>query len=309
MIKLPTYKELGRLLLFAAVMLSLLAVGVYLYYMPRFNRSMINYVLFHPPDRKLNQRIEIGGVVGEHHKIAVSTTAKSPGAAITLDCLLLKAKEEKGIILYSQGVGSSINGLADHFKIATMLKLGYSVCIYDHEGYGLSSGECNLDRIVPDAIAAYDFLVKSLHYPQNLIVGYGESFGGGVTSELVKHRPLKAVILESTFISPKQWADDQAGFTVIYPSFLFMEPTFDNLSMLKGIHPPALLIVAGKDKSMPASHAALMEKEAVQPFQFVNLPTSNHALVSLADRDLYATSINSFLTRYGAGAVGSGKPL
>ncbi len=296
-------------MLFAVLSLGLLAACVYLYYMPRFNRSMINYVLFHPPDRKLNQRIEIGGLVGEHHKIFVATAAKSPASAIVLDCLLLKAKDERGVILYSQGVGSSINALADHFKIATMLRLGYSVCIYDHEGYGLSTGDCNLDRIVPDAVAAYDFLAKHLHYPQSSIVGYGESFGGGVTSELVKHRPLKALILESTFISPKQWADDQAGFTVIYPSCVFMEPTFDNLAMLKGAHPPALLIVAGKDKTMPASHAAAMEKEAIQPFQSVILPTSNHAVVSVADSDLYASSLNKFLNKYGADTAGSAKSL
>jgi len=297
--KLPTYKEMARLLLFAFYALAVVVTGLYFYYAPRWNRSMINYVLFHPPDRSLNKRIKIAGVEGKHYQIIVNA-ARAPKSAVMLDCIFFKAKSEKGVILYSQGVGSSINGLADHFKIATMLIQDYSVCIYDHEGYGLSSGSCNLDRIVPDATASYDFLTNKMHYPADKIVGYGESFGGGVTSELVRHRSFKAVILESTFISPKKWADDQTGFTVIYPSPLFMEPTFDNLAMLKGNHPPTLLIAAMRDKSMPASHAAKIESEACQPFEFVNLPSSNHALVSAADRVLYAKTLSSFLTKYGA---------
>jgi len=79
-----------------------------------------------------------------------------------------------------------------------------------------------------------------------------------------------------------------------------MEPTFDNLVMPKGEHPPVLLIAVAKDKSMPPSHAALLKKEAKQPFMFVNLPTSNHAIVSVADRALCAIALNDFLTKFGA---------
>jgi len=124
--KLPTYKELGRLLLFAAALILVLATGAYLYYMPRFNHSLINYVLFHPPDRKLDQPIEIGGILGKHNRIVVRDGAKLSEPAIVLDCIFFKAPNEKGAILYSQGVGSAINAMADHFKITTMLESGYS---------------------------------------------------------------------------------------------------------------------------------------------------------------------------------------
>jgi pimeloyl-ACP methyl ester carboxylesterase len=283
----------------AALIITAIGLGCYFYFAPRFNHGMVDYVLFHPPDRKIDKKIEIAGITGKHYKIS-STTTNDAKAAVTLDCILFKAPDEKGVVLFSQGVGSSINCLADHFKIATMLDLGYSVCIYDHEGYGLSTGKCDLNRIVPGVLAAYDFLVKTLHYDRGSIIGYGESFGGGVTTELHKLRPLKAIILESTFISTKQWADDQAGFTAIYPSFLFMEPTFDNLAMLKGTHPPALLIAAMHDKSMPPSHAVIMQKEAKPPFNFVNLPNSEHAMVSKSDRPAYKQAMQTFFNQFDA---------
>jgi pimeloyl-ACP methyl ester carboxylesterase len=299
--KLPTYKQLGRVLLIALGALALLLLGFYFYYSPRLNKGLTTFVLFHPQkNRTLDRRIEIDGKVGKHYKISLPASGRAGEKPIVLDSILFLAQPEKGVIFYSQGVGSSINGMADRFKLAVLLSCGYSVFLYDPEGYGLSSGGCDIDHVMPDALAAYDFLTHDLKYQPHSVIAYGESFGGGVTSELQKLRPFKAIILESTFISPKRWADDQASFTVIYPDFLFMQPTFDNLVFLKGSHPPVLLIAAGQDKTMPLSHAETMAKEASQPFRFVNLPESEHARVKFIDRKTFAQAIEDFLAKYGA---------
>ena len=309
MIKLPTYKQLGRALLVVTAILTLLMLGFYFYYAPRLNRGLTAYILFHPPkNRSLDERIEIAGIVGKHYKIGVpcpngtsqqGSPAPSKEPPIILDSILFSAKPEKGIIMYSCGVGGSINYMADRFKLATLLGCGYSVFCYDQEGYGLSSGVPDIDRVVPDAVAAYDFLVHDLKCSAGSIIAYGESFGGGVTSEVQKLRPFRAIILESTFVSPKRWADDMAGFTVIYPDVLFMDPTFDNLTMLKGTHPPVLLIAMGEDQNMPHEHAEIMAREAAQPFQFVNLPESKHAIVKIDDRKIYSQAVQAFLGKYG----------
>lgn len=294
-------KKLGRALKVVLIIGTVLFAGLYLYYAPRLNRGITARILFHPPDRRPNKPIEIAGIIGKHYLIQASNSGNTANKdRVVLDSIFfqLDKNKERGVILYSQGVGTSINYLCDPFQIATMLELGYSVFVYDQEGYGLSLGQCNIDRWVPDAIMAHDFLVHDLKYPLGSIIAYGESFGAGVTSELNKQRPLKAMILESPFTSPKDWADQEIGITAMYPDFLFMEPTFSNLSMLRGKHPAVLIIGTALDKNVPISHAQRLAKEGSQPLKYVELPTSQHVSVSEKDRDQYRQQLKLFLDQF-----------
>ncbi len=295
-------KKLRRALKVVLAIGAVLFTGLYLYFAPRLNRGITARILFHPPDRRPNKQIEIAGIIGRHYSIQASGSAKHTAVKdrVVLDSIFfqLNKDKERGVILYSQGVGSSINYLCDPFQIATMIELGYSVFIYDQEGYGLSSGQCNIDRWAPDTIMAHDFLVHELNYPPGSIIAYGESFGAGVTSELNKQRQLKAMILESPFTSPKDWADQEMIVTSIYPDFLFMEPTFSNLAMLKGKHPPVLIIGTALDKNVPISHSRRLAKEGVQPQKYLELPTSQHVSVSKKDRDLYRQQVKLFLDQF-----------
>ncbi|MBA4079095.1 MAG: hypothetical protein C0508_28955 [Cyanobacteria bacterium PR.023] len=294
-------KKLGRALRVVLTIGAVLFTGLYLYYAPRLNRGITARILFHPPDRRPNKPIEIAGVIGKHHLIQASDSGNTVNKdRVVLDSIFfqLDKNKERGVILYSQGVGTSINYLCDPFQIATMLELGYSVFVYDQEGYGLSSGQCNIDRWVPDTILAHDFLVHDLKYPLGSIIAYGESFGAGVTSELNKQRPLKAMILESPFTSPKDWADQEIGITAMYPDFLFMEPTFSNLAMLRGKHPAVLIIGTALDKNVPISHSQRLAKEGAQPLKYVELPTSQHVSVSEKDRDIYRQQLKLFLDQF-----------
>ncbi|MBS1995620.1 MAG: alpha/beta hydrolase [Cyanobacteria bacterium SZAS LIN-2] len=295
----------------ALFVLSLL--GLYLYCAPRFNKTITAAVLFHPPaPRKADEPVVLSGVTGRRFLIPLdlpvdgappSASPAASGPSGYLDSLYFKTgRPELGVVLLTAGVGGSVNVLADPFKIGVLLDNGYSVLVYDHEGYGLSSGVCDIDRIVPDAVAAYDFLVHRLHYLPTAVIGYGQSFGGGVTSELSKVRNLKAIILESTFTSPKQWADDHSIFSRLYPDFLFIQPAFDNVSMLNSEHPPVLLIVSGLDQTMPPAYGREMDrvgklKRYRLTFNSTILPASYHARVAPADRPLFKQALEAFLKR------------
>jgi pimeloyl-ACP methyl ester carboxylesterase len=291
--------KLGRALKNVLVVAAVIVAGIYLYLAPRLNRGITDRILFHPPVRTLDRPIEIGGITGKHYRILASNFNQST-STVSLDSIFFKLPKDKehGVILYSLGVGSSINTLCDPFQVATLLQLGYSVFIYDQEGYGLSSGKCDINRWVPDTTMAHDFLVNELKYPSGSVIAYGESFGAGVTSELSKQRSLKAMILESPFTSPKDWADQRLSVTAIYPDFLFMEPTFNNLAMLKGKHPPVLVIGTALDQNVPVSHARQLADQGAQPFQYLELPTSPHVYVSEKDRGLYQKQVKLFLAQF-----------
>src|ERR1700733_10727235 len=114
-------------------------IGLYFYLSPRINKGLTAYVLFHPPiSSNLVQSIEIAGSVGKRYKVLPADSGRQGSKPVVLDSILFTARAEKGVILYTQGVGGSINAQEYRFKIATLLGCGYSVFLYDPEGYGLS---------------------------------------------------------------------------------------------------------------------------------------------------------------------------
>jgi len=286
------FKRMWRTLTVVGALCCVALLSVYLYFAPRFNKGLSTAVLFHPPaEKRSSQAIVIAGATARTCPIPLENGA-------TLDALFFSAPvAERGVVLFTPGVGGSVNVLADPFKIGCFLKNGYSVLVYDMEGYGLSTGVCDVERVMPDSRSAYDYLTKNLHYPARAIIGYGQSFGAGVTSELSRRCSFKAIILESTFTSPKRWADDHSDFSKLYPDFLFIQPAFDNLAMLRAAHPPVLIVVSGKDQTMlPTYGKELIAAAGATPAQSVLLPTSYHARVSADDRPAFRQAVDSFLS-------------
>jgi len=284
------YRRLWCAVAVVGALCCLALISAYLYFAPRFNKNLSTSVLFHPPaEKRSKQDIVIAGSTARPCPIPLENKA-------ALDALFFPSPvEERGVVLFTPGVGGSVNILADPFKIGCFLENGYAVLVYDMEGYGLSTGVCDVDRVMPDSLAAYDYLRNTLRYPAKAIVGYGQSFGAGVTSELSRRRSFRAIILESTFTSPKRWADDHSDFSKLYPDFLFIQPGFDNLAMLRSAHPPALIVVSGKDQTMPPAYGKELIEAAVPPAQNVTLPNSYHARVSTADQPVFKRAVDSFL--------------
>jgi fermentation-respiration switch protein FrsA (DUF1100 family) len=81
-----------------------------------------------------------------------------------------------------------------------LLELGLSVFVFDYRGYGRSQGAPSEEGTYRDGEAAYDWL-RTKGFAPGQIVLFGESLGGAVAVELALHRPVKGVILVSTFTS------------------------------------------------------------------------------------------------------------
>jgi uncharacterized protein len=90
--------------------------------------------------------------------------------------------------------------------------------------------------------AGYDRLAADPRVDPERIFGFGQSLGGGAICQLARDRPLRALILQSTFTSldvfaHKHWA----------PSFLLRDH-FDNLSVAKTFPGPMLVIHGRADR-------------------------------------------------------------
>src|SRR5206468_3134820 len=102
-----------------------------------------------------------------------------------------------------------------------MLLAGYSVLVYDYQGFGRSSGRPSVDGILSDGAAAFDYLVKERGIDPHRIVLYGESLGVSVAAHLSTIRDCGGLVLQSGFASLSRIACKHFPFLRIYPTALF----------------------------------------------------------------------------------------
>jgi uncharacterized protein len=122
---------------------------------------------------------------------------------------------------------------------------GIAVLLVEYPGYGRSTGSPSEASIRVAMDAAYDRLASDPRVDRARILGFGQSLGGGAVCLLSLDRPLRAIILESTFPS-------LAIFTSRYaaPSFLLRD-RFDNLSAVRRFAGPLLVIHGRQDRLIP----------------------------------------------------------
>jgi fermentation-respiration switch protein FrsA (DUF1100 family) len=180
--------------------------------------------------------------------------------------------------------------------IATLLKSGGSVLIYDYEGYGSSEGKPSRPAVVEDGVAAYDYLTKVKKIAGKDIILYGESLGCGVSCQISKQRQVGAIILQSGWTSLMAAARDRLKLLWLYPKFCFSEPSLDNLAVLTQKHPPLLLIHGKKDNILPARYSEELYAKACAPKQLLLLPDAEHNDIGIVDMPQYFLGISKFLT-------------
>jgi len=128
-------------------------------------------------------------------------------------------------------------------------ELGLSVLLVEYPGYGRSEGKPSRSTIAEVFLAAHDWLTERPDIDEDRIVGLGRSLGGGAITDLARERPLRALILQSTFTSVAQLAR-----RYLLPS-LFVRDAFDNLELVGRFSGPVLLIHGKRDQIIPYSNS------------------------------------------------------
>lgn len=122
---------------------------------------------------------------------------------------------------------------------------GMGVLLVEYPGYGRSTGSPSEQSIRTAMDAAYDRLAANSKVDPQRIFGFGQSLGGGAVCLLARDRPLRALILQSTFTSLDVFA---ASYWA--PGFL-LHDHFDNLSVAKRFQGPMLVIHGRDDRLIP----------------------------------------------------------
>lgn len=143
-----------------------------------------------------------------------------------INCLLFKAENSKGIILYFHGNAGSIRSWGS--VAADFLPLQYDVCVSDYPGYGKSKGKISETSLFNDAQSVYNEFKK--HYNESEIIIYGRSIGTGIAAHLASENNPQKLILESPYYSMKDFSRHLYPFL---PAFLLRYPLRTDLYFQK----------------------------------------------------------------------------
>ncbi|MCX7546914.1 alpha/beta hydrolase [Xanthomarina sp. F1114] len=165
---------------------------------------------------------------------------------ISLNAVLFKAENPKGVILYLHGNAGAIH---DWGKRADLyLENNYDILFVDYRGYGKSDGSYSCsEELFNDIQKVYDF--TKTRYNENEIVVLGFSLGSGLASYLAANNNPKMLILNAPYYSWKTLISEEIAppipeFIIKYniPTYQFVKQVTCPIKIFYGtrdflIHP------------------------------------------------------------------------
>jgi abhydrolase domain-containing protein 17 len=201
----------------------------------------------------------------------------------TISALYLANPKAKYTILYIHGNAEDLGDIRP--QLDRFHNWDFNVFAYDYRGFGTSKGQPGEQNAYQDSEVAYRYLTQTLNIPNNKIIVYGRSVGGGSATELATRHDLAGLILESTFTS---------AFRVVVPVPILPFDKFTNLDKLRSIHCPILIIQGQADTVIPPSHGHSLYAAASSPKQSLWVAGAGHDDVSDIAGDRHQQALAAF---------------
>ena len=201
------------------------------------------------------------------------------------------------VLLFFHGNAGNISHRLD--SIVQFQDLGLSVLIIDYRGYGQSEGRTTEKGIYRDADAAWRYLIESRGVAANDIVIFGRSLGASVASRLaIQHQPL-ALILESSFTSVPDIAQDLYPWLPVRWLSRLSHATRDHV---RDVHCPVLVVHSRDDEIIPFHHSETIFASANEPRTLLAI-RGTHNDAFLRDERNYIEGLRAFLSGLSAPAL------
>ncbi len=193
------------------------------------------------------------------------------------------------VLLFFHGNAGNISHRLD--SIQQFHRLGMAVFIIDYRGYGQSSGKTTESGIYTDTEAAWRYLTEDRGIAGSDIVIFGRSLGASAASRLAaQHQPL-ALIVESSFTSVPDIAQELYPWLPARWLSRFSHATHD---YVRDVHCPILVAHSRDDEIIPFHHGETIFESANEPRTFLTLHgTHNDAFIQ--DENSYMEGLGTFL--------------
>ena len=171
--------------------------------------------------------------------------------------------------------GNKYNNTEYWDRVELFYSAGFSILIFDYEGFGKSEGTCSEEALYADARAARSYLYSFPGVDTSKIIYYGYSLGGAPAVDLSVQYPPKKLILEAPFASGDVLI--QSGTLLDIPGSFLLKGEFNNADKIKNVHVPVAIIHGIDDKFIDSNkNGAEVFKNANLPKVFIQVPGADH---------------------------------
>ena len=194
------------------------------------------------------------------------------------------------VLLFFHGNAGNISHRLD--SIRQFQNLGLAVFIIDYRGYGQSGGRTTETGIYLDADAAWRYLTEDRGIATSDIVIFGRSLGASAASRLAaQHQPL-ALIVESSFTSIPDIAQELYPWLPARWLSRFSHATRD---YVRDVRCPVMVAHSRDDEIIPFHHGEAIFASANEPRTLLAL-RGTHNDAFLRDERAYIEGVRTFLT-------------
>ncbi len=198
------------------------------------------------------------------------------------------------VLLFFHGNAGNISHRLE--SIRQFRDLGLSVLIIDYRGYGQSGGKTTEEGIYRDADAAWRYLTEDRGIAPSDILIFGRSLGASVASWLASQQQALALIVESSFTSVPDVAQELYPWLPARWLSRFSHATRD---YIREVHCPLLVIHSRDDEIIPVHHGEAIFAAANEPRTLLKL-RGTHNDAFLRDERTYIEGIRTFLEKLSA---------
>jgi len=202
---------------------------------------------------------------------------------VQLSALYLPNPSAIYTILYSHGNAENIGEIRPVLEV--LQQAGFAVFAYDYRGYGTSQGSPSERKAYEDIETIHTYLNQQLGVAGDRVIALGRSVGSGPSVHLALQKPLAGLILEGAFMSI---------FRVVLPVSIFPFDKFPNLSRIKQVRCPLLVIHGKRDRIIPFSHGEALYQAANQPKQLFPVAEADHNDLVWVAGNRYTKAIQEF---------------
>jgi fermentation-respiration switch protein FrsA (DUF1100 family) len=226
----------------------------------------------------------------DYQDVSIETTD-----GVTLHGWFIEGRSSQ-VLLFFHGNAGNISHRLD--SIRQFRDLGLSVLIIDYRGYGQSEGRTTERGIYRDADAAWRYLIDVRGIVASDIVIFGRSLGASAASWLAtQHQPL-ALIVESSFTSIPDIAQDLYPWL---PARWLSRLSHATRDYVRDVLCPILVVHSRDDEIIPFHHGEAIFASANDPRTLLAI-RGTHNDAFLQDESAYIRGLRTFLSGLSAPA-------
>ena len=204
----------------------------------------------------------------------------------SLNGLLFKANNTKGLIFYLHGNAGSLSSWGNIAK--TYTDLNYDIFILDYRSYGKSEGIIkNEQQLFEDNQLVYNELKKEYNEQNTIILGY--SIGSGLASKLASENKAKQLILQAPYYSLTDLMKQRFSFI---PTFI-LKYKFATNEYLKNCKMPITIFHGNQDNVINYSSSLKLKTEFKNKVNLITLEGHGHN--GMTNNEEYKEAISHIL--------------